>query len=188
MEELSEGAEGKCYYAACDVSDDAAVAAFCGEAHQRTGTPDLLINNAGVINGNAKLWEVAADEFARLIDININGTMNMIRHVVPMMMRKGSGIIVNMSSGWGRSTSPEVAPYCASKWAIEGLTGALAQELPEGMAAIALNPGVIDTGMLRSCFGDEAGAYRDAAEWAATAAPFLLGLGCGDNGASLTAP
>ena len=95
---------------------------------------------------------------------------------------------MNFSSGWGRSVSPEVAPYCATKYAIEGLTKALAAELPEGMAAVPLNPGVIDTDMLRSCFGKEAAAYPSPEEWADAAVPFLLRLGPKDNGKSLTAP
>jgi NAD(P)-dependent dehydrogenase (short-subunit alcohol dehydrogenase family) len=97
-------------------------------------------------------------------------------------------VIVNLSSGWGRSTSPEVAPYCATKYAIEGLTKALAQELPPGMAAVPLNPGVIDTDMLRQAWADDAGAYPKADDWARRAAPFLLGLGPKDNGKSLTVP
>ena len=100
-----------------------------------------------------------------MIDVNIKGVANVIRHFVPAWSRERSGVIVNFSSGWGRSTSPEVAPYCATKWAIEGLTQALAQELPKGMAAVALNPGIIDTDMLRSCFGDSAGLYPDAEKW-----------------------
>jgi len=63
---------------------------------------------------------------------------------VPAMVRRGQGVIVNFSSGWGRSTDAGVAPYCATKWAIEGLTQALAQELPPGMAAVPLNPGIIN--------------------------------------------
>jgi NAD(P)-dependent dehydrogenase (short-subunit alcohol dehydrogenase family) len=93
---------------------------------------------------------------------------------------------VNFSSGWGRSTDAEVAPYCATKWAIEGLTQALAQEIPDGMAAIPLNPGVIDTDMLRSCFGDSAASYPSAQQWAQRAVPFLLRLSPGENGQSLT--
>ena len=95
-------------------------------------------------------------------------------------------MIVNFSSEWGRSTSPEVAPYCATKWAVEGLTRALAQELPRGLAAVPVNPGIIDTDMLRSCFGDSAGHYPDPREWAETAVPFLLGLGPKDNGRPLS--
>jgi NAD(P)-dependent dehydrogenase (short-subunit alcohol dehydrogenase family) len=102
------------------------------------------------------------------------------------MVARKAGVIVNLSSGWGRSTSREVAPYCASKFAIEGLTKSLAQELPAGMAAVPLNPGVIDTDMLRSAWGAEAGGYPSADRWAETAAPFLLKLGAKDNGKSLT--
>ena len=59
------------------------------------------------------------EEFSRLIDINIKGTINTIRESVPAMLRRGRSVIVNFSSTWGRTTSPQVAPYCASKFAIE---------------------------------------------------------------------
>jgi NAD(P)-dependent dehydrogenase (short-subunit alcohol dehydrogenase family) len=126
------------------------------------------------------------EDFDRLIDINVKGVANVIRHFVLAMVERKKGVIVNLSSGWGRSTSPEVAPYCASKWAIEGLTQALAQELPKGMAAVPLNPGIIDTDMLRQCFAEGAAAYPAADEWAELAAPFLLQLSAKDNGKSLT--
>ncbi len=155
---------------------------------QLCGVPDLLINNAGVINANAPLWEVSAEDFSRVIDVNLAGVANLIRHFVPAMINRGSGVIVNFSSGWGRSTSPEVAPYCATKWGIEGLTQALAQELPDGLSAVALNPGVIETDMLRSCFGGDASSYADPRSWAETAVPFLANLGARDNGQALTAP
>lgn len=123
-----------------------------------------------------------------MVDVNIKGVANVIRHFVPAMVARGSGVIVNFSSGWGRSADAEVAPYCASKWAIEGLTVALARELPPGMAAVPLSPGVIDTDMLRSTFGAQAGNYSTPEAWAKTAVPFLLGLGPKDNGQPLTAP
>jgi NAD(P)-dependent dehydrogenase (short-subunit alcohol dehydrogenase family) len=104
------------------------------------------------------------------------------------MVKRKRGVIVNFSSGWGRSTDPEVAPYCASKWGIEGLTSALAQELPEGLAAVSLNPGVINTEMLRSCFGASASQYIAPDQWAKTTVPFLLKLGPSDNGKQMTAP
>jgi NAD(P)-dependent dehydrogenase (short-subunit alcohol dehydrogenase family) len=104
------------------------------------------------------------------------------------MIQRGTGVVVNFSSGWGRSTSPEVAPYCATKWGIEGLTAALAQELPAGLAAIALNPGIIDTRMLRSCFGEGASSYPTPEEWAKAAVPFLTSLGARHNGKALTVP
>lgn len=150
------------------------------------GPPDLLLNNAAVVNKNAPLWEVPPEEFSWVIDVNIKGVYTVLRHFLPAMVAAKSGVVVNFSSGWGRSTSPDVAPYCATKYAIEGLTLALAAELPSGMCAVPLNPGIINTDMLQSCFGEMAGTYPSPEEWAKTAVPFLLSLGPKDNGKSLT--
>lgn len=173
-------------FAAVDVTDAAAVRTWANAVLASHGPPDLLINNAAVMNTPAVLWEVPAEEFDRLIDVNVKGIANVIRAFVPAMVKRKSGVIVNLSSGWGRSTSPEVAPYCASKFAVEGLTKSLAQELPSGMAAVPLNPGVIDTDMLRQAWSDAAGAYPKADAWASRAAPFLLKLSAADNGKSLS--
>jgi NAD(P)-dependent dehydrogenase (short-subunit alcohol dehydrogenase family) len=173
-------------FAAVDVSDEEQVERWAAGLLERYGPPDLLLNNAAVINRNAPLWEVAANEFDQLVDINIKGVANVIRHIVPAMIDRGLGVIVNFSSGWGRSTAAHVAPYCASKWAIEGLTRALAQELPAGLAAVPLNPGIIDTDMLRSCFGEGAGSYPGPGDWAKSATSFLLRLGSSDNGKPLS--
>jgi NAD(P)-dependent dehydrogenase (short-subunit alcohol dehydrogenase family) len=172
----------------CDVTDPAAVEAFAAAVTKRSGAPDLLLNNAATINPNKPLWEVSADEFGRVIDINLKGVHLIIRAFVPGMIERGKGVVVNFSSGWGRSTSPEVAPYCATKWGIEGLTAALAQELPTGLAAVALNPGIIDTRMLRSCFGGDASSYPTPEEWAKVAVPYLASLGTSHNGKALTVP
>lgn len=173
-------------FSVVDVSLDTKVAVWAAKVLENESPPDLLINNAGVMNRLAPLWELEDREFTKVIDVNVRGVANVIRHFVPAMVARKSGVVVNLSSGWGRSTSPQVAPYCASKFAVEGLTQALAQELPEGMAAVALNPGVIDTDMLRSAWGDEAGSYRRAEAWAKVAAPFILQLGTKDNGRSLS--
>jgi NAD(P)-dependent dehydrogenase (short-subunit alcohol dehydrogenase family) len=173
-------------FAVVDVRDAAGVTAWAGALLARSGPPDLLLNNAALINRNAPLWEVPALEFDAVIDVNIKGVVNVLRAFLPAMIERRRGIVVNFSSGWGRSTSPEVAPYCATKWAIEGLTQALAMELPAGMAAVPLNPGVIDTDMLRSCFGGGASHYPAPQEWAERAVPFLLGLSAKDNGRPLS--
>ncbi len=165
-----------------DVASDDEVKEWADQVVEEFGPPALLLNNAGIINRSAPLVDLTAREFDEVIDVNIKGVANMIRHFVPAMTENGSGVIVNFSSGWGRSTSPEVAPYCATKWAIEGLTQALAQELPAGMAAIPLNPGIIDTDMLRSCFGGAASSYPTPDEWAKRAVPTILGFDEGDNG------
>ncbi len=174
------------HFAAVDVRDAAAVTAWADALLASHGPPDLLVNNAALMNAPAVLWEVPAAEFDAVIDVNVKGVANVLRAFVPAMVKRASGVVVNLSSGWGRSTSPEVAPYCASKYAVEGLTLALAQELPKGLAAVPLNPGVIDTDMLRSAWGNSAGSYPKADAWAERAAPFLLALGPKDNGRSLT--
>lgn len=173
---------------AVDVADEAQVKDWAEDLLKDFRPPDLLINNAGVINHLAPLWEVPSQEFSHVIDVNIKGVANVVRHFVPAMVAEQTGIIVNFSSGWGRSTSPQVAPYCATKWAIEGLTRALAQELPGGMAAIALNPGVINTDLLEICYGEEAANFMPAREWGLKAVPFLLQLTPQDNGMPLTVP
>ena len=175
-------------FAVVDVASDGQVAAWAKRILKFHGAPDLLLNNAGLINRNARLWEIGAAEFSDVVDVNLKGVANVIRHFVPAMVKNQSGVVVNFSSGWGRSTAAEVAPYCATKWAIEGLTQALAQELPAGMAAVPLNPGIINTDMLRSCFGDSASGYPTPPEWAKIAVPFLLKLGASDNGKPLTVP
>jgi NAD(P)-dependent dehydrogenase (short-subunit alcohol dehydrogenase family) len=163
-------------FASLDVASDEQVAAWARHVLGTAGTPDFLINNAALINRNAPLWKVPAKEFSDVIDVNIKGVTNVIRHFAPAMVARGTGVIVNFSSGWGRSTDAEVAPYCATKWAIEGLTQSLAQELPGGMAAVALNPGIIDTQMLRSSFGSSANSFPKPGEWARRAVPFILGI------------
>src|SRR5690242_7857763 len=70
-------------FAVVDVADGAAVAAWAEEVLRRHGPPDLLLNNAALINSNAVLWEVSAEEFDRLIDVNIKGIANVIRAFVP---------------------------------------------------------------------------------------------------------
>lgn len=186
IEELQERFPGDHHFSIVDVADDGHVEAWAEKVFRDFGTPDLVLNNAAIVNKNAPLWEVPEGEFSLVVDINIKGVTNVIRHFVPAMIKRGQGIVVNFSSGWGRSVSADVAPYCATKWAIEGLTKALAEELPDGMAAIPLNPGIINTEMLQSCFGDGANSYPNPKEWAERAVPFILGLSSAQNGQSLT--
>jgi NAD(P)-dependent dehydrogenase (short-subunit alcohol dehydrogenase family) len=169
-------------FATVDVAIDSEVQSWA----KRVGPPDLLINNAAVMNDPNPLWKVPQAEFDSLIDVNVKGVANVIRHFVPAMIARGSGVIVNVSSGWGRSAAPDVGPYVTSKFAVEGLTKSLALDLPKGLAAVAFNPGVIDTDMLRQSWGNEAGDYLKPKAWAKRAAPYLLRLSAKDNGKSLS--
>ena len=169
-----------------DVSDYSQVSSWAKDVLKKFGPPDFLLNNAGIINKNSALWDVPEEEFSNLININVKGVHNTIKEFVPKMIKAGKGTVVNFSSGWGRSTSPEVGPYCSSKWAVEGLSKSLAQDLPKGMVSVALNPGVIDTDMLRSCWDESAGMHETPDSWVQRAAPFILNISPDDNGSSLT--
>ena len=172
-------------FASVDVTKEEQVLAWRDRLSEY-GSPDLLINNAALVNRPSPLWEINSEEFDLTIDVNIKGVANVIRYFVPAMVERKQGIIINVSSGWGRSTSPGVAPYCATKWAIEGLTQALAQELPSGMAAVALSPGIINTEMLTTVYGENAANYVSPQDWGKKAVPFLLKLDPSDNGQPLS--
>ena len=186
MEELARHHKAPHDFAAVNVADAGQVEAWAQRVLSLHGPPDLLNNNAAIINENDPLWRISNADFSAVVDVNVKGVANVIRCFLPAMIARKHGVVANMSSGWGRSTDAHVAPYCATKWAIEGLTQALAQELPQGMAAIPLNPGIIDTAMLRTCFGASAASYPSPEEWAKKAAPFLLALGPRDNGRPMT--
>ena len=185
IKNLSKSLPENTEFMALDISDHDMVQSWSREILGKFDVPDYLINNAAVINKNATLWRVPFYEFSELIDINVKGTYNIIKSFLPKMIKCKKGTVVNFSSGWGRTTSPQVAPYCSSKWAIEGLSKSLAQELPNGVISVALSPGVVDTDMLRSC-NVNAGSYEKPQSWAKRAAPYILNITQKDNGASLT--
>ena len=170
-----------------DVSSDEEVEEWAKTVLQQFGPPDLLINNAGIINRNERLWNISAQEFDKVIDVNIKGTANCIRHFVPSMVEAQKGVIVNFSSTWGKTVSGEVAPYCCTKWGIEGLSKALAMELPPPMACVPLNPGVINTDMLQTTFGNSAKYHMTPEKWAKNAGDLILSIDRSFNGKSLDA-
>lgn len=185
LKKLSEQLVNNCFFESFDVTKPKEVENFAQSVQQNLGVPDLLVNNAGVINRNAPLTHVSPEEFASIISVNLGGTHNMIRYFVPLMEEKGHGVIANFSSYWGQSTAPEVGPYCASKWGVEGLTRSLAQELPDGLTAVAFNPGIIDTDMLRSCFGEGAASHEKPSEWAKHAVDRLEQINPSENGKTI---
>lgn len=148
--------------------------------------PDLVIANAAVVVPPRPLWEIEPDEFSRLIDVNVKGMFYLFRAVLPGMLARGSGVLVGISSGYGRTTTPRMGPYCTSKWAVEGLVKTLAQELPKTMAAVALDPGTLQTDMLKTALGAGAKFFPTPDQWVEKAARTLLALGPADSGKSLT--
>ncbi len=176
-------------FSVVDICDAEAVAAWAGEKLRATGVPDVLICNAGIINPTMPFWELPKETFDRVVEVNVKGTANVLRALMPAMVERGEGVIANLSSGCGLYGFPNVSAYCASKFAIEGLSKSIAEELPESMSCVPLSPGVINTEMLQDYWGDErAGRCDDPEAWAAYAAPFILSLGRKDNGKSTRVP
>lgn len=170
-----------------DVASDTEVKAWAERLLKIHGPPDFVLNNAAIINLKASLWEVGAREFSDEIDTNIKGVVNVIRHFAPSMISRKRGVIVNFSSRWGMHIEKQMAPYCATKWAVVALTRALAEELsPQGVAAVVLNPGIIKTEMLRKYLGNIPSSdnpnYLDPKEWAKLAVPFIMRLRLKDSG------
>ena len=185
LKKLKEEIEDLCFFQAFDVSKSEEVENFAQSVEENLGVPDLLVNNAGIINKNAPLTQISPEEFASVLSINLGGIHNMIRSFVPRMEKQEQGIIANFSSYCGQSNAPEVAPYCASKWGVEGLTRSLAQELPAGLATVAFNPGIIDTDMLRSCFGEGASSHENPSDWAKHAVDQLERIQLLDSGKTI---
>ncbi|XP_023520763.1 NADPH-dependent pterin aldehyde reductase-like [Cucurbita pepo subsp. pepo] len=170
-----------------DVRSDESVETMVRTVIHKFGVPDIIVNNAATINKeNAKIGDISREEFDDIIDTNVKGTANVLRHFIPLMIPRNQGIIVNISSLFGRMGAPLVSPYCSSKWAVEGLSKSVAKELPNGMTVVALDPGLIYTEMLLCSLGKVASNYQSPQEWASKAASMILNFTNADNGASLT--
>jgi NAD(P)-dependent dehydrogenase (short-subunit alcohol dehydrogenase family) len=155
-----------------DVADAAAVAAWAADLP----APDLVIANAGVVNSPAPIWELDPAAFAQALAVNVGGVANLARAFLPGMIARGYGTFVAMSSGWGRRGKEGLSPYCASKFAVEGLVQSVALEVPAPIRVVSLDPGNgVRTAMLDTCLPDELDvAYPSPAEWASQAVGFIL--------------
>jgi 3-oxoacyl-[acyl-carrier protein] reductase len=133
----------------CDVSRPKDVERLVAEGEKAFGRIDVLINNAGTVH-RASVSETSDADFDRVIGINLCGPFYLVRRVLPGMVKRGWGRVVNISSISGATGTPRLSAYCASKWGLNGLTRALAAELEgSGVSAVAVLPGSVDTDMLR---------------------------------------
>jgi NAD(P)-dependent dehydrogenase (short-subunit alcohol dehydrogenase family) len=125
-----------------DIADDASVADGFAEILASAGRVDHLINNAGV-GGNAVAEECPSEFYLSVMNVNLCGAVRCIQAVLPQMRERGSGTIVNITSVAGRIAALAQSPYVASKWAFEGFSEGLAQELaPFGVRVAIIEPGV----------------------------------------------
>jgi 3-oxoacyl-[acyl-carrier protein] reductase len=127
-----------------DVTDEAALREVAG----RIGPVDVLVNSAGIVGANKPLLETTAQEWKRVLDINVLGTVNTMRVFVPAMRDRGWGRVVNLASMAGKDGNPNLSIYSASKAAVIGLTKSAGKELATtGVLVNAIAPAVIATPM-----------------------------------------
>ena len=127
-----------------DVTDEAALRKVAG----RIGPVDVLVNSAGIVGANKPLLETTAQEWQRVLDINVLGTVNTMRVFVPGMCDRGWGRVVNLASMAGKDGNPNLSIYSASKAAVIGLTKSAGKELATtGVLVNAIAPAVIATPM-----------------------------------------
>ena len=135
---------------AMDVNSDDSVRGAVGEVVAQHGPLDVLVNNAGIVQ-RGSVEELDLMEFRAVMETNYFGAIRCMQAVLPSMRTRGTGCIVNVTSLAGRISCSPMGPYAASKFALEAISEALAQEVKAlGIRVAIVEPGLIDTDMARS--------------------------------------
>ena len=144
-----EGAGGNALPVACDVTSEEEVRAVAASAAETFGAIDILVNNAGVMT-ITPISEGRVDEWTRMVRVNVNGVLHFIGAVLPTMIERGSGHIVNVGSVAGRRPFPGASVYAATKFAVRALTWGMHLELgsAHGIRVTDIQPGYVETELL----------------------------------------
>ena len=181
-----EAAGGRALAFAADVTDQPAIQRLVAETEQRLGPIDILVSNAAIEGPLGPMWEVSTADWRRCLEVNVMGPFICAQAVLPGMVARRSGRIVNVASGGGLWAVPYDTGYSTTKAALIRLTEGIAIEAEEhGISIFSIHPGVVHTGMSDTVMGSEAGrkwlpAYPQAlergatpVEWAAELSVFL---------------
>jgi len=178
-EELAEEAAQELlpiHYSVMDVDSDDSVATSIAAIQETAGPVDVLVNNAG-IERNGSIEEVSMDDFRAVMETNYFGAIRCIKAVIPNMRKRQSGLIVNVTSVAGRVSTSPLGPYSASKFALEALSEALAQEMKTfGVRVAIIEPGIIDTPMAQGIDGRKISSQSLYPQQKRMAAYFAAGL------------
>lgn len=133
----------------CDVSDPAAVQAFIDSVINKSGSVDVLVNNAGILGPKGPAESVPLEEWKRTIEINLFGVLLPCRAIIPHFKARGRGKIINLSGGGATAPMPMLSAYAASKAAVVRFTETLAEELRASHIDVnAVAPGALNTRLL----------------------------------------
>ncbi|WP_188208252.1 3-ketoacyl-ACP reductase [Alkalibacillus aidingensis] len=142
----------KAEIAPVDIADLDGVNQSIDQLRSKLGRADILINNAGV-GSKGKFHETDPEEWKRPFEVNVFGTYHVTREVLPDLIDKNQGDIINISSSSGLKGTPESSAYCASKFALQGMTESLMQEVrPHNIRVFTMNPSLVATELV---FGDQ---------------------------------
>lgn len=155
------GRGGKALSLAADLSDAASCEALFLVAEAFCGGPDILVNCAGISRVGV-FQELSEADWQQLLAVNVTSVYHTCRAVIPLMLRKGGGKILNISSVWGQAGASCEAAYSATKGAVDALSRALGKELaPSGIQVNALALGAVDTAMNAWLAPDERAALEE---------------------------
>ena len=141
-----------------DISEERQVKKFIGSALKKFGQIDILVNNAGITGPNKTILDMTYTEWVKTINVNLNGTFLCSKVVLPRMIKKKYGKIINISSVAGKKGGSHLSAYCASKAAMISLTQSIAAETGRmGVYSNVICPGAIETQMLKEGLTDLAG-------------------------------
>ena len=134
-----------------DVTQDSEVVQAVAEVLSAWGRIDILVNNAGIIQYDSPVWSTTVEEWDAMMAVNLRGMFLCCRAVVPQMMERNQGVIINIGSSSGRMADHKYGPYTATKWGVMGYTVSLARSLrSHGIRVNGINPGWVDTDMSRA--------------------------------------
>ncbi|MGH3037910.1 MAG: SDR family oxidoreductase [Gaiellaceae bacterium] len=140
-----------------DVSDRDAVERMVAGAEDELGPVDVLVSNAGIALGEEDAWKVDVDEWWHVFEVNVLGVYLCCRAVIPGMLARGGGRIVNVASGAAYLPGSSSTAYSASKAAVHRFSETLAAQLsPRGIPVFSISPGLVRTEMTRDSFPDDA--------------------------------
>ena len=142
--------QGECDLQVVDIARPSAVGAATDSTVRRFGSIDILVNNAGIAGVSKKLWECTPDEWFQVLNIDLYGVYLCCHAVIPRMLEKKYGRIVNIASIAGKEGNPNASHYSAAKAGVIGLTKSLGKELAQtGVIANCVTPAVIETEILK---------------------------------------
>jgi len=175
-------------FSVVDVMQNDQVQDWATEVLGQFGRVDVLINNAAMLAKRMPVWELPASDFEKVVDVNVKGCANTVRHFVPHMIAARQGIICNMSCWVGSNHMPGLTAAVTGKWALEVFSRNLALDLPAPLVSFHLDPGMVSTPMNEATsHPDELPKMITAEQWAKTMCPAIVAVNRSWSGQTMKA-